>query len=240
LNSRGSGRTSQVVCGVDWVAANAGPRSIRVANMSLGGTGSSLGSQTCANTTDPERQAICRATAAGVTVVAAAGNSGWDFDYAPAPDVPAAYPEVLTVTAVSDSDGRPGASGGPPSCRSGESDDRFASFSNYAATADGAAHTIAAPGVCIRSTWPSGGYDTISGTSMATPHASGTVALCISSDQCRDADGDGRLAPSEAIAAVREQARAHSAAAPAYGFAGDPLRPLTGRYFGYLAWDGGY
>ena len=46
---------------------------------------------------------------AGVTFVVAAGNSGWDFDFAPNPDVPAAYPEVLTVTALSDSDGRPGA-----------------------------------------------------------------------------------------------------------------------------------
>ena len=38
----------------------------------------------------------------------AAGNDEWDFDYAPEPDTPAAYPEVLTVTAMGDSDGQPG------------------------------------------------------------------------------------------------------------------------------------
>ncbi len=104
LDASGSGTTSQVICGIDWVTQNAAVRGIKVANMSLGGLDPS-GIGTCA--TNAERRAICLATAAGVTFVVAAGNDGWDFGLNP-PDVPAAYPEVLTVTALSDSDGAPG------------------------------------------------------------------------------------------------------------------------------------
>ena len=154
LNSQGSGTFSQIICGIDWVTAtrtDSDPsNNISVANMSLGGAGDPI--EPCSTTSDPMHHAICNSTAAGVTYVVAAGNDGWDFDFATAPDTPAAYPQVLTVAAVADSDGRPGADGGAPACETGEADDRYASFSNYAATAVGRAHTIAGPGVCIGST----------------------------------------------------------------------------------------
>ncbi|CAB4860690.1 unannotated protein [freshwater metagenome] len=232
LGSTGSGSWSQVACGIDWVTSNASALNIKVASMSLGGTGAPV--KACATDTDPLHAAICRSTAAGVTYVVAAGNSGWDFDYASAPDVPAAYPEVLTVTAASDSDGLAGALGSAPSCTTGQSDDRYASFSNYAKTTAGQAHTIAAPGVCILSTWLNNTTNTISGTSMATPHISAQVALCF---------GEGAVTgpcngktPAEVIAAMTTAAQSYNAVATNFGFSGDPLHsPVSGRYYGYLA-----
>jgi subtilisin family serine protease len=231
LNSSGSGTGSQVICGIDWVTAHAASLNIKVANMSLGGTGSPLGP--CSSTTDAEHVAICNATNAGVTFVVAAGNSGWDYDYASAPDVPAAYPEVLTVTAMSDSDGQPGALGGAPTCRTGELDDHYASFSSYATGSTAINHTIAGPGVCIYSTWMNGGYNTISGTSMATPNVAGIVAECLDDTS---STGCANKAPAQVIAQMRANAQAH--ATSTNGFTGDPFSALSGRYYGYLAWGG--
>src|SRR6476469_1642420 len=119
LNSSGTGTKSQVVCGIDWVTANAAALNITVANMSIVATGSNDGN--CGKTNaDTEHQAICRSVAAGVPYVAAAGNGKTKISSS----IPASYPEVLTVTAMSDSDGLPGAKG-PALCRTGttEKDD---------------------------------------------------------------------------------------------------------------------
>ena len=236
LGADGSGTTAQVVCGIDWVTANAAALNIKVANMSLGGIGPPV--QSCATTTDAEHKAICNSTAAGVTYVVAAGNSAWDFDYAPEPDTPAAYPEVLTVTAVADGDGQPGAAAGSVKCAPGpgDSDDRHAGFSNYAATVGGQSHTIAGPGVCIRSTWPGGDYDTISGTSMATPHVAGSVALCLGEGSA--AGPCAGLTPAQIVQRMRTTAADRTLAVPGYGFTGDPSHAVSGKYFGYLDWDG--
>src|SRR5438552_1667575 len=102
VNAQGSGTDAQVICGIDWVTANAATLGIKVANMSLGGPGADDGN--CGNTNgDALHRAICNSVAAGVTYVVAAGNSTEDF----AADVPANYNEVLTVTAMADFVGGP-------------------------------------------------------------------------------------------------------------------------------------
>jgi subtilisin family serine protease len=231
LNSKSVGTLSQILCGIDWVTANAAGWNIRVANMSIVGSGKNDGNCGFTNK-DVEHQAICRSTAAGVTYVAAAGNSKTDM----AGTIPAAYPEVLATTAMSDSDGAAGARGRAPSCKTGEADDRYASYSNYAVGAAATAHTLAAPGTCVVSDKMGGGTSTYYGTSQAAPHVAGTVALCI---------GDGGvpgpcagLSPAAVIARVRSDAAV--GATLSSGFVGDPLRPLSGKYFGYLATAGGY
>lgn len=156
LNNSGSGYTSWIIAGIDWVAANSA--TIDVANMSLG----------CECTSSAQAQAITNAVNRGVVFVVAAGNSAKNASTFS----PANHPDVITVSALADFDGIPGGLGSP-TCRN-DQDDTLADFSNYGSLVE-----IAAPGVCINSTWLNGGYNTISGTSMASPHVAGAAALVI-------------------------------------------------------------
>jgi subtilisin family serine protease len=164
----GTSSESRILCGMEWVADNADV--IDVVNMSFGdGQGSDDGNCGRSNR-DSIHRAICRATRDGVTMVAAAGNGAADA----ASTTPAAYDEVITVSALADYDGGPGGLASP-SCSDFGKDDGVATFSNFGADVD-----LIAPGVCIASTFPSSGYALLSGTSMATPHVSGGAALYIS------------------------------------------------------------
>jgi serine protease len=157
---RGGGYTSDIVDGITWasggsvagVPANANPA--EVINMSLGGSG------TCSST---YQNAITAAVGRGTTVVVAAGNSNADT----AGFSPASCNNVIAVAATNKSGTR-------------------ASYSNYGAKID-----VAAPGgdspdctTLIVSTGNAGtdgptteNYSCMAGTSMASPHVAGTVAL---------------------------------------------------------------
>jgi subtilisin len=141
---------------------------------------------------------------------------------------------VLAVTAMADFDGKPGGLASTAACSDAgqEQDDTAASFSDYAATGSAdARHTIAAPGVCITSTWNDGGTATISGTSMASPHVAGLVARCIDAGPCAG------MTPAQIVAKLQ----ADAAARPAdQGFLGDTHKPVPGKYYGNLADDLGY
>jgi subtilisin len=233
LDNSGSGLASWIICGIDRVTkhnTDAALADIEVANMSLGGSGS----DSACGGLDSYHNAICRSTKSGVTYAVAAGNSNKDFkDFRPA-----TYDQVLAVTAVADFDGQPGG-GAAATCRT-DIDETAADFSNYTTVGHADAnHTIAAPGVCIESTWKGSTYNTISGTSMASPHVAGTAALCLKSGVCSDVDEDGKVEPFE----VMDKLRGDAAAQPAsYGFAQDAHQVTTAgsRYYGFLEYAEGY
>jgi subtilisin family serine protease len=138
LNCSGSGTTSGVIAGVDWVTQN--HKKPAVANMSLGG-----GASTALD------NAVNNSIAAGVTYAIAAGNSNANACNAS----PARVANAITTGATTSTDAR-------------------ASYSNYGSCLD-----IFAPGSSITSAWHTGtgATNTISGTSMATPHVAGVAAL---------------------------------------------------------------
>ena len=180
LDCSGSGTTSGVISGVNWVTANR--RLPAVANMSLGG-----GASSALDT------AVKNSIGGGVTYAVAAGNSSrraCSFS-------PARVPAALTVGAT-------------------DSSDRRASWSNYGTCLD-----LFAPGVTITSAWATSdtATNTISGTSMATPHVAGVAALYLA--------GQPSSTPSQVAAALVANGTANVVKSPG---SGSPNRLLFTSY----------
>ncbi|WP_241158432.1 S8 family peptidase [Cohnella candidum] len=134
LDSSGAGSTYSVAEGVIWAADHGA----NVINMSLG------------NYAQAQflHDAIRYANNKGVLVVAASGNDNTDR-----PGYPAAYPEVVAVSATDPGGGK-------------------AEYSNFGDYID-----VAAPGTSIASTYPGSRYASLSGTSMASPHVAALASL---------------------------------------------------------------
>ncbi len=150
LNCSGSGATSGVIAGVDWVTGNHSAGQPAVANMSLGGGASSA-----------LDAAVRNSIADGVSYAVAAGNGNiLGFQANACNSSPARVAEAMTISAT-------------------DSTDRKASWANFGNCVD-----WFAPGVSILSAWYTNdtATNTISGTSMATPHTVGVAAQYLQSN----------------------------------------------------------
>ncbi len=118
-------------------------------------------------TSDALDSAVLSASQNGIIFALAAGNESSDANTSSPARVNGA--NIVTISAM-------------------DSNDNWASFSNYG----NPPVDYAAPGVAVNSTWKDGGYNSISGTSMASPHAAGVLLLgSASTDRTVNGDPDG-------------------------------------------------
>ncbi|MGQ9501563.1 MAG: S8 family serine peptidase [Anaerolineae bacterium] len=172
LNSAGSGWTSDVVAGIDWVVANQARLNVRIMNLSLGGGAYSGICDSADANSMLYASAIQAAQRAGMIVFAAAGN-GAQVDKMM---TPACISSVVAVGSTYDTNlGAYTWGGSNPICTDASTAaDQIACTSNSSSALD-----LLAPGAVITSAGLGGGVSSRSGTSMATPHASAVAALLL-------------------------------------------------------------
>jgi serine protease AprX len=171
LSSTGTGNESDIIAGLQWcsddIARNATGPGVQIISMSLSSTEPSDGF-------DAMSQAVNAAVAAGKVVVVGAGNFGAGETTVGSPGAAA---QAVTVGAVAEWSADPAAANHSRGIY-------LAPFSSRGPTLDGRLKPdILAPGVSVTAARAntSNGYITYSGTSMATPFVSGTVALAMDS-----------------------------------------------------------
>jgi len=204
FDSNGQGFDSDLIAGIDYVTQHASE--IDVVNYSGGGGHSSS-----------EHTAYINSVGAGLTHVVAAGNDRVDA----ATQDPASYPEVITVSAFGDFDGKCGAlSTSWATDLQGRTthDDNFASFSNFGSVID-----LGAPGISVLTTAIGGSTATFSGTSAASPHVAGAAALYKSIfPAASPADVRSSLMSSGSVSSTVCDGKGHGYLQPFTGDPGDP------------------
>ena len=218
LDAAGSGFTSNVVAGIEWAQANRTTYGIEALNISLGGSG-------CSGDDEADAEAANAASAAGLVVVAAAGNDGPDPCTVGSPGSASG---ALTVGSMADY-GRPGE---PPtgfhlvfdSSRGPTTDNRI----KPDVVAPGEEITSANGNPVTKNVEP---YQTLSGTSMATPFVAGVALLML--------DRAGGLTPQEVKTKIMQTAvdwgRGGVSATPAAGSTGPDVDYGAGRLDAYQA-----
>lgn len=169
LGRNGTGFTSDVLAGLDWVITNHNQLNLKVINLSLGGGSYSGACDEADATTRLYLHSIELARAAGITVFAASGNSGWADQMM----APACISGVISVGSTYDTN--LGVFSAGSTCTEDNARlDQVSCFSNSSSALD-----LLAPGAAILSTTLGNGQLSRSGTSMATAHGSGVAALML-------------------------------------------------------------
>ena len=166
LDGEIGGTDAQVLAGIDWAVE----KGVDVISMSLGGLVMD------AETPPTYTEAILSCLAAGIPVVAAIGNEGEQTTGSPGNDLFA-----LSVGATDPGDRPAGFSGGRTQIiRDSDFIDPSVLPLAYSKP------DLSAPGVAIYSSVPGGDWKAFNGTSMATPHVAGAIALLLSATSIRE------------------------------------------------------